>query len=225
MDSPLVFSREQCRLVDRLAVERYGMPSIVLMENAGRGVVDRIQRLGVVGPVLVCCGKGNNAGDGFVIARHLDVRALPVRVMIWADPSSLTGDAAINFGILSRSGVSIDVCQRHDAAALDRNLTDAEVVVDALLGTGATGEPRAPLDAVIDQLNASAARRLAIDLPSGLDCDTGIAARHTIRASHTFTFVATKPGFLTPQAAAYTGQVHVCDIGVPLALIAEVANS
>ena len=193
------------------------------MENAGRGVVDGLQRLGIVGPVVVCCGKGNNAGDGFVIARHLDLRGVPVRVVLYAEPDELTGDAAVNFRILERTDVSIERCgNRYDALALDRHVTDAEVTVDALLGTGARGEPRPPLAAVIDHLNGSAARRIAVDLPSGLDCDTGAAARHTVRAAHTFTFVALKPGFVAPGAAAYTGEVHVCDIGVPMKLVEEV---
>jgi NAD(P)H-hydrate epimerase len=97
----------------------------------------------------------------------------------------------------------------------------ADWIVDALLGTGARGEPRPPLDAVIDQINAAAAPTLAIDLPSGLDCDTGEPARHTIRAAQTCTFVAAKPGFLTPGAEQFTGCVHVLDIGAPRRLVEE----
>jgi NAD(P)H-hydrate epimerase len=95
-------------------------------------------------------------------------------------------------------------------------------VVDALLGTGARGEPRPPLDAVIDQINAAPAKRLAVDLPSGLDCDTGAAAMHTIRANETCTFVAMKRGFLVPGAERYTGRMHVLDIGAPRRLVEEV---
>jgi NAD(P)H-hydrate epimerase len=95
-------------------------------------------------------------------------------------------------------------------------------VVDGLLGTGARGEPKPPLDAVIDQINEARAQRFAIDLPSGLDCDTGEAAQHTIRASHTCTFLAPKAGFAAPGAAQYTGQVHVLDIGAPRKLLREV---
>ena len=145
------------------------------MENAGRGVADVLCRLGIAGPVVICCGKGNNAGDGFVIARHLDLRGHPVRVLLWAKPEELTGDAATNFHILAKTDVPIEVFG--DDARCDahcRSLCDgAAWIVDALLGTGARGEPRPPFDAVIDQLNAAAAPKLAIDLPSGLDCDTG----------------------------------------------------
>ena len=103
-------------------------------------------------------------------------------------------------------------------------LADANWIVDALLGTGARGEPRPPLDAVIDQINAAAAKRLAVDLPSGLDCDTGVAARHTIRADETCTFVAMKRGFLSPGADRYTGRVHVLDIGAPRKLVEEIVG-
>ncbi|HEY2838948.1 MAG TPA: NAD(P)H-hydrate epimerase, partial [Pirellulales bacterium] len=161
-------------------------------------------------------------GDGFVLARHLDLRGLPVRVALSADPANLRGDAATNFAILSRSDIPIEIFgDTHDAPRLERMLKGAEWIVDALLGTGSRGEPRPPLDQVIEQLNAHPAPKLAVDLPSGLDCDTGVATTHTIRADHTCTFVAQKPGFLVPSAHAFTGEVHVLDIGAPRKLIEE----
>ena len=212
--------RLQSRQLDRRAMEDYGMSGLVLMENAGRGVADKLCELAIGGPVVVCCGRGNNGGDGFVVARHLDLRGYPVRVLVWADPDRLSGDAAANFRILRKTEVAIDCfAAAHDPARLEEALTGAAWVVDALLGTGARGEPRAPLDAVIDQLNAAEAPKLAVDLPSGLDGDTGQAARHTVRAAHTCTFVAPKPGFFQPGAEQYTGQVHVLDIGAPRKLV------
>ncbi|MGE0609814.1 MAG: NAD(P)H-hydrate epimerase [Pirellulales bacterium] len=221
-----VYTRQQCRQVDCLAIERYGLPGVILMENAGRGVVEKMLELGCAGPVLVCCGKGNNGGDGFVIARHLDLRGISVRMLLWADPDELAGDAAINCRIVQRAGLPLTVCgprAEHDRLAAE--LTNAAWVVDALLGTGATGEPRPPYAQVIGQLNASGRPIVAVDLPSGLDCDSGIAAAHTIRARHTCTFVGYKPGFLVPGAAEYTGQVYVIDIGVPRRLLAEISGS
>lgn len=216
-------TRAQVRQVDRRAVEEYGFCGLVLMENAGRGVADRLCRMGIDGPVAVCCGKGNNAGDGFVIARHLDLRGFAVRVLLWAEPSELGGDAAANFRILEKTDVPIEIFgEGHDAARLEGLLADAAWIVDALLGTGARGEPRPPLDSVIEQLNAAAAAKLAVDLPSGLDCDTGEPARWTVHAAATCTFVAAKPGFFAPGAEEYTGEVHVLDIGIPHKLIEEV---
>lgn len=207
-------------------MEDFGMSGLVLMENAGRGVADQLCQLDARGPVVVCCGKGNNGGDGFVLARHLDVRGIDVRVLLWAEPGDLTGDAAANFNIVKKAGLKVEVFgQTHDASRLTQHLSGAQWIVDALLGTGARGEPRAPFDRVIEQLNAAAAPKLAIDLPSGLDCDTGQAARQTIRALHTCTFVALKPGFLAPGAAAYTGELHVLDIGTPRRLVESLRPS
>src|SRR5437867_4203452 len=98
-------SREQLQEIDRLAVEEFGLAGVVLMENAGRGAAEVLLALGVHGPVVVCCGKGNNGGDGFVIARHLDNRGQAVKVLLFCQPGELTGDAAINYEILARSGM------------------------------------------------------------------------------------------------------------------------
>ncbi len=217
---PRTLTRQQARLLDRRASEEFGIPSVVLMENAGRGVADTLQRLGIAGPVVVACGKGNNAGDGFVVARHLDLRGYAVRVLLWAEPAELTGDAGVNYQIVAKSRIPLEVFgPRHDAERLRRALEGAGWVVDALLGTGAQGTPRPPLDAVIDSLNASGIPILAVDLPSGLDCDTGEPSAHTIRAAHTCTFVAPKAGFFQPRAAPYLGTIHVLDIGAPRALV------
>jgi NAD(P)H-hydrate epimerase len=246
----IAFTREQSRMVDRIAVEEYGFSGLMLMENAGRGVADVLCGFGIAGPVVICCGKGNNAGDGFVVARHLDLRGHAVRVLLWSNPEELTGDAATNFHILAKTDVPIEVFRGLSQfsskegqsrfsgglsqfssdengtvpfARLETLFSGASWIVDALLGTGARGEPRPPIDAVIDQLNAAAAPKLAIDLPSGLDCDTGQPARHTIRAAETCTFVTAKTGFLAPTAAPYVGRLHVLDIGVPRKIIEQVA--
>lgn len=209
-------SREASRKVDQIAIEQFGMSGLVLMENAGRGCVDTLCNLGITGPVVICCGKGNNAGDGFVIARHLDLRGFTVKVLLWCDPTDLRGDAGTNFEILQKTDVPIIVFnQQFDARKLAEQLEGADWIVDALLGTGAKGDPRPPLDWVIPILNQTPAKRLAIDLPSGLDCDTGQPSVITFRADHTCTFVAPKLGFQTSASQAYVGVVHVVDIGVP----------
>ena len=221
--TPPALNRLQSRRLDTLAIQEYGICGLVLMENAGRGVADKLCELGIAGPVAVCCGKGNNAGDGFVIARHLDTRGRQVRVLVWAEADELVGDAAANFRILRKTDVPIEQFgSGHDPVRLQRQLEGAAWIVDALLGTGARGEPRPPLDGVIDQLNAAPAAKLAVDLPSGLDCDTGQPARHTIRALHTCTFAAAKTGFFAPGADRYTGQLHVLDIGAPRRLVDDV---
>jgi NAD(P)H-hydrate epimerase len=213
-------SRSQVREVDRRAVEEYGMSGLVLMENAARGAVDVLLELGCQGPVVIACGKGNNAGDGFAMARHLDLRGIGVKVLLWGDAGELRGDAAANFAILMRSGLPIVLFgPRYDGPSLDEQLAACEWIVDALLGTGASGDPRPPLDEVIAHLNRYPARKLAVDLPSGLDCDTGRVAANTFRADATVTFVAAKPGLLLEHASHYVGQLHIADIGAPRVLI------
>jgi len=219
-----MLTRHQVRELDRRAMDEFSVPGIVLMENAGRGVADTIVELGLPGPVLICCGKGNNAGDGLVIARHLENRGLATGVLLWAKPDQLPPDAATNLKIVRAAGIPLEMMEADQSAgALAARLAEAGTIIDALLGTGATGEPRPPLDQVIDQLNGSGKPIVAVDLPSGLDCDTGQAARHTIRAAHTCTFVAPKPGLLAPHAAPYVGQLHVIDIGAPRKLVKEYA--
>lgn len=221
----LVLNRRQTRLVDQQAIRELGMSGLVLMENAGRGVVDVLLGLGVTGPVAIACGKGNNAGDGLVIARHLENHGIAVRTLLWARPTELADDARTNYEILRRAGSRVELidnaAQPADVLAALKN---ADWIVDALLGTGATGAPRPPLDAVLAALNGAPAKKLAVDLPSGFDCDSGAAAAPTFRADHTCTFVAHKPGFLAPGASQYTGQVHVIDIGVPRSLIEQIAS-
>jgi NAD(P)H-hydrate epimerase len=215
-------SRAQVREIDRRAVDDYGMTGLVLMENAGRGTADVLCELGIDGPVVVCCGKGNNAGDGFVIARHLDLRGFDVGVHLWASPDSLKGDAAANYNILAKSHVPIKVFDPNaDPAHVTSRLSGADWIVDALLGTGAVGDPQPPFDWAIEAINGAPGKKLAVDLPSGLDCDSGAASRFTVVAHHTCTFVAMKRGLLAPGAVRYTGRVHVCDIGVPRKLLAE----
>lgn len=218
----LVLNRRQVQVLDARATEQSGIPRIVLMENAGAGCAAVLRRLGLSGPVVVCCGKGNNGGDGFVMARHLDARGVPVKVLTWYPCDEFAPDAHENFRILSGTEVPIiHLGQQHDSRRLAEQLEGAEWIVDALLGIGARGEPRYPLGEVIEQLNQHRAARMAIDVSSGLDCDTGNAAAHAFRADHTCTLAAPKPGLLVSAARAYVGRLHVVDIGVPRSLVRQ----
>jgi NAD(P)H-hydrate epimerase len=172
------------------------------------------------GETVICCGKGNNAGDGFALARLLlQSGPTPVRVLLFADPGELSGDALANYQILQQTDAAVEVCR---GSITPGQLAGARSIVDALLGTGARGAPRAPLGAVIDAINDSGAPVLAVDVPSGLDCDTGEAAGSAIRAAHTVTFVAAKPGLLVPTAQPYVGQLHIKPIGAPRKIIEAV---
>lgn len=218
--SPL--SRSEVREVDRRAIEEYGLPGIVLMENAGREVARRLMSMGTRGQVVIACGKGNNGGDGFVIARHLENHGVDVHVLLFASLEDVSGDAATNLDVLQRAGTPLTVLgDDFDPAELAEQLREADLIVDALLGTGTKGHVRPPFDKVIESINASAARVVAIDLPSGLDADLGVPLGATIYADRTFTMVAPKLGFANPDAADFVGTVEVVDIGVPRRLLEE----
>lgn len=222
-----VLNREQSRAVDKIATDEFGIPSIVLMENAGRGVVDVLMSLeSKLGKVAIICGKGNNGGDGYVVARHLLIHGYHPTVVLLASPDELSGDAKINYEILTHCDLTIhDFSAREDLLdRLTEKLADADWLVDGLLGTGAKGEPREPSRTAIEWMNHQAARRLAIDVPSGLDCDTGEAAEVCFRADHTCTFATTKIGYTKPTAAEFLGQLHVITIGTPPALIDKVGG-
>ncbi len=225
-------TRDEVRDIDRRAIETLGLAGIVLMENAGRGAAELLIELGIGGPVTVVTGKGNNGGDGFVIARHLANHGYEVRVLLFADPHDLTGDAAINYHVLRAARMFLRNCAaqsdpaqsdpaQSDPAQWRQDLVSASWIVDALLGTGTRGVVREPFVTVIEEVNAAGVPILAVDLPSGLDCDTGEPLGACIRAAHTATFVAAKRGFDAPGAAAFTGKVHVIDIGVPRSLLEE----
>jgi len=219
-----VLSRRWVREVDRRAIEEYGMSGLVLMESAARGSVDVLMSLGCAGPVAIACGKGNNAGDGFAMARHLDLRRIPVKVLLFSSPADYRGDAATNLRILQRSSISLVVLDPFDVTRLNQALAGADWILDALLGTGSTGDPRPPLDQVITCLNRHPGKKFAVDIPSGLDCDTGKASATTFRADHTITFVAAKPGLVVSEAKPFVGELHVVDIGVPRVLIEEIVE-
>lgn len=227
LPSEPVLSREQVRRIDQLAVERYGIPGLVLMENAGRGAAEIVDGLyGPQGRASIICGTGNNGGDGCVIARHLYNRGWTVEVHVVGPESRMTHDTRANWNIIRAMGLpAFPDDELSSAGARLHGAGATVVIVDALLGTGFTGLLRSPLVEWIDMLNAASKRAMiAIDVPSGLDADTGNASNTAIRADVTVTFVARKCGFERAEAAAYLGRVEVVDIGAPRELIALVSR-
>jgi NAD(P)H-hydrate epimerase len=214
-------SRDQVRAFDTWAINELGIPGVVLMENAGRSCAELIaEKLsGIAGPkVCIFCGTGNNGGDGFVIARHLLNRGFAVVVVICGDRNKIKGDARVNLDILEGLGVPIeklDVDTESDiegrAATFARG---ADMIVDCIFGTGLTGELRDEHKRLIEGINSLGCPVLAVDIPSGLDCDTGQSLGAAIRANCTVTFVALKKGFVLENAKALTGDVYVASIGV-----------
>ncbi|HEY2252902.1 MAG TPA: NAD(P)H-hydrate epimerase, partial [Planctomycetaceae bacterium] len=217
---PLSLTRCQVRNIDSQAIADYGLAGIVLMENAGRGAAEVLIGLRVKGPVVICAGKGNNGGDGFVMARHLELHGVETNVLLFCEPHELAGDAACNYHVLTSAQQRIDVLgETPDQAVLASRFSAADWIVDALLGTGTQGSIREPYLTVIAAINKSGKKVFAVDLPSGMDCDTGQPLGASVRAAHTATFVARKVGFDAPGADKLTGQVHVVGIGVPKRLL------
>jgi NAD(P)H-hydrate epimerase len=223
----IVLTRRQVREVDRRALEEYGIPGIVLMENAAGNAARLIlDWRPAPGTAAIVCGRGNNGGDGFAIARHLSNAGVAVELFAACDPARLSGDAGTNYHIARKMAIkchAFDTTDRIETAqpALGR----ATIVVDAVLGTGFAGEVRSPLDRVIEAINQAAGATVAVDVPSGLDCDTGRPSHATVRADLTVTFVARKAGFDAPGAAQFTGRVQVADIGAPATLLQEVLRA
>ena len=234
---PFWLSRDEVQRLDRRAADEFGVAGIVLMENAGRGCAELLARLNPDRrPTVILCGPGNNGGDGFVIARHLDNRGWPVTVWLLRPDGQrafgfggavaaldrrLSPDCETNAGIWARSNplATNDGPAWKEALGLD--VTAAGWVVDALFGTGLTRPLGPPFDELVPFLNAAGKPILAIDVPSGMDCDSGDPLGPTVTATHTATFVAHKKGFLNPQSHNLTGEIHVVDIGAPRALIEE----
>ena len=212
-------SQIEIRNVDRVAIDQFGLPGVVLMENAGRGCAEAIGRHWVPGSVVVCCGKGNNGGDGFVIARYLENAGWRVKVRLAEAPDAIQGDAAVFLAVVQRSGIDLGWVQSSEEFMAE--LQAADLVVDALLGTGLTGAARSPYAEIMVAMNASGRPVLAIDLPSGLDCNTGKPLGVCIRAARTATLVSRKLGFENPHSETFTGPVEVIDLGLPQALVRQ----
>ncbi len=222
-DQP-IRTRDEIRAFDRTCIETLGVPGVVLMENAGRQIAEVVREDVGLEPfphVVILAGRGNNGGDGFVVARHLAIYGLTAKVLLIGRRDQVTGDADTNLKILEAMDADIEVLEGPDedvVARCEQVLKVADVIVDGLLGTGTQGEIRPPLAGIIEAVNANRdhADVFAIDIPSGLDCDTGRPLGPTVQAKATVTMAAIKKGFGAEGAEAYTGRVILADIGVPL---------
>jgi NAD(P)H-hydrate epimerase len=208
---------ETMRSIDRWAIEQWGVPSLDLMERAGAGVARAVERIAPDGPVGVVCGKGNNGGDGLVVARLLRDAGREVAVVCVAPPEELSGDARENFDRLQGDApLTLDAGEQAElgeqvASSFDR----AAVIVDALLGTGFQGEPRGVVAKAIDAVNAAGAPVVSVDVPSGVDASTGVVCGRAVRAAATVTFHAAKLGLWIRPGKAHVGDLETIDIGIP----------
>ncbi len=219
-----VATAEQMQELDRKSIEVFRIPSIVLMENAGRGATEVITHAfpSTQKKVAIIAGKGNNGGDGFVIARHLLNQGISVKVFLLADPKSLRGDAEINFNIFQHMrGEVIPVPSSKDYQKTKKSLESFDLLIDGIFGTGLDAEVRGYYREVIDHLNTLHKPIVAIDIPSGLDANTGKPLGTAIRASLTVTFGLPKVGHLISPGFDYVGTLKVIDIGIPKRLVEE----
>jgi hydroxyethylthiazole kinase-like uncharacterized protein yjeF len=194
------------RAVDRWAIEERGVAGLDLMERAGAGVTRAVERVAGDGPVMVVCGKGNNGGDGLVVARLLRDGGREVAVVCVAPPEDFAGDARTNLERLPGDG---------PVRSTEGVCAQAVVVVDALLGTGFDGEPRGVVAEAIDAVNGAGAPVVSVDVPSGVDASTGVVSGRAVRAAVTVTFHAAKPGLWIHPGKAHAGEVERIDIGIP----------
>jgi hydroxyethylthiazole kinase-like uncharacterized protein yjeF len=223
---PLVLSAAQMRAADGAAAGRLGLPSVLLMENAGRGVaelvLERASRRGAAGgesgPVVVVCGAGANGGDGFVIARHLAQRGVSARALLCAPRARVAGDAAVMLAALEHTAAASveDASGWTDEARWRQALVGASAVVDAIFGIGLRDDVTGVAAVALAAMNAAVADKIAVDIPSGLDADTGRVRGVAFRADVTATMGARKLG-LVLDAGAPVGDVVVVDLGVPIA--------
>jgi NAD(P)H-hydrate epimerase len=205
---------EQMKEVDRLMIQQFGIGLIQMMENAGHRLAELARRLSggnVVGKsMIVLCGTGNNGGGGMVAARHLHNWGARVQVVLVGNSARLKEVPALQWKIIEELGLDVSVS----------NFKSFDLILDALLGYGAQGDPRPPLAEWIERANAASVRILSLDSPSGLDTTTGQPGKPCVRATATLTLALPKVGLLVPQAKPYVGELYVADIGAPPELFA-----
>ena len=214
-----ILTGDQMRRIDRKTIDQLGIPGLQLMEAAGQGIADALlvdfPSAGAVG-VLILCGKGNNGGDGLVVARHLARRGVLPQVLLLARGEELTGDAAVNLERAREAG--LDVREVPDEAAWKTaasSLLGPRVIVDALLGTGVRGGARGVVASAIEAMNASGAAICAVDLPSGIDADSTTVTGTAVRANRTYTLCRPKLALMLGPASMHAGTVQVIPIGIP----------
>ncbi|MFH1860511.1 MAG: NAD(P)H-hydrate dehydratase [bacterium] len=218
-----VVTREQMQEIDQDTPLKYGLPGSILMENAGIQVFLSIKEYlrqveGV--KIAVLCGKGNNGGDGFVIARHLFNHGARIKIYLFAPEENIKGDALINLEAARQFGVPIQIIASIDELnAITLELKHSGLIVDTLLGTGLSGEVKGLFARIIDIINTLNVPVVAVDIPSGLDANTGMPLKHTVRAAMTVTFGLPKLGLVMPHGIEYTGKLIVANISLPPALL------
>ncbi|MFH0986236.1 MAG: NAD(P)H-hydrate epimerase [Candidatus Omnitrophota bacterium] len=211
---------EEMRKIEHSAFRDCGMPSLLLMENAGRSVSDIISLKYKPCRVLIFSGKGNNGGDGFVVARHLFNRGYSVYVVLMENPAGLPTDSLLNFSILKKMGIPWAQLGEVSDEELSDQLNKTELVVDAIFGIGIHRAVSGSFLRAILAINGSRRPVVSIDVPSGLDADTGQVHGVAVRATMTVTLALPKTGLFVGEGPQCAGEIEVADIGIPKKLLA-----
>ncbi len=220
-----ILTAAQMGEVDRLSTDIYRIPSLLLMENAGRAVADAVEEsipAGVRKKVFVLCGKGNNGGDGFVAARYLSLRGGHPEILLFADPGQLKGDALTNYEIAQAMRIRTHaLVDDGEARSFLRRFSEVDVVIDGLFGTGLTKPISGIFKYVVEWVRRIATRAfvLSVDIPSGLFADSAAVPGPAVQADLTVTFTALKKALFSPPASAHAGRVKVVPIGSPPGLL------
>ncbi|WP_457756361.1 NAD(P)H-hydrate dehydratase [Thermodesulfatator indicus] len=220
----LVYAREM-QALDRYTIEEFGVPGLVLMENAGRGTAELILeyfRPSLSQGALIICGPGNNGGDGFVIARHLAQKGFPVKVFCLAPFEKFKGDALVNLQIIKKMEIPLFLVN-NDISVLKQEIKASGLIVDAIFGTGLEREVKGHFAAAIEAINQSEKPVVAVDIPSGLSADLGRPLGIAVKASLTATMALPKVGQVIYPGRHYVGELKIVDISMPKRVIAELA--
>ncbi|MEI7752737.1 MAG: NAD(P)H-hydrate epimerase [Candidatus Omnitrophota bacterium] len=212
-------SAEEIRSMDESAIRDYSIPSLLLMENAGRSVCDVIVREYKACKVLIVAGKGNNGGDGLVAARHLANQGYLAQVLLLEDPDQFKPEPLLNFSILRKMNIPWSVTGAIPEENLSGLFQDSELVVDAIFGVGIHNPVRGIFEKVIRAINGCQKPVVSIDIPSGLDTDTGEVHGVAVKATKTVTLTLPKRGLFEGDGRQYAGEIEVVDIGIPRELV------
>lgn len=222
-----VLSVNKCKEIDRKAIEEIRIPSIILMENAAISIFNEVKRLGK--SFFILCGKGNNGGDALALARQLILEGKEVKVLIVSKKNNYSSDFITNYNILSRILEREKLIFISNEADLEKeinsNIKEYDIVIDGLLGVGLNRDVDELLKYIISRINKYAKKVISIDVPSGLDCDTGLIKGAAVMADCTYTFEVIKKGFLSYNALKFIGKLKVLNIGIPDKVIKEKTES
>lgn len=209
-----LLTAKTAKSLDLESKKKFGISTLILMENAGRAVASEVMRAYPKGKIAIFCGKGNNGGDGFVAARHLLTQGRKPDIFLAGKISQVENEAKTNLEILFKLKTKVFEISEHNLSSI--KISKYGLIIDALLGVGLSGEVRGIYKDLISLINSSGAYKLCVDIPSGLDATTGKMLGCCVKADKTVTFVAKKRGMVIGEGPRYCGKIIVANLGIPL---------